>query len=203
MLGDGPALGAAAAAAGRVKAARTPFNGFLEDFGDLPGEIVEHGLAVLARRRAAGGLADLGVHGFEPGGEVGGVWPLGDDGVERRPVPAILRKRTGGPVVGGGDRAVGIKGSIELGSKIGKAAARAHLGEDGFQPAGIVAGGIVDAGHDGGGGCVLEALQGLECQSARKKDPLSACKRDPFRCGLCEAVLFLCSADGGRFFVPA
>jgi hypothetical protein len=26
-----------------------------------------------------------------------------------------------------------------------------------------------------------------ECQSARKRDPLSACKRDPFRCVLDEA----------------
>ena len=34
----------------------------------------------------------------------------------------------------------------------------------------------------------------------RTKDLLSACKRDPFRCGLCEAVLLLCSADGG--FAP-
>jgi hypothetical protein len=36
----------------------------------------------------------------------------------------------------------------------------------------------------------------IACQSARKKDPLSACKRDPFRCGLYEAKMFLCSADG-------
>ena len=26
------------------------------------------------------------------------------------------------------------------------------------------------------------------CQSARKKDPLSASKRDPFRCDLCAAM---------------
>jgi len=31
-------------------------------------------------------------------------------------------------------------------------------------------------------------LQNLACQSASKKDPLSACKRDPFRCDLCEAM---------------
>jgi chaperonin GroEL len=43
----------------------------------------------------------------------------------------------------------------------------------------------------------------LACQSARKKDPLSACKRDPFRCGLYEAKMFLCSAEGGRFFALA
>ena len=203
MLGDGPALGAAAAAAGRVKAARTPSTAFWK----ISAICLERSSSMdLPSWRDGVRLAASPIWAsmdFEPGGEVGGVWPLGDDGVERRPVPAILRKRTGGPVVGGGDRAVGIKGSIELGSKIGKAAARAHLGEDGFQPAGIVAGGIVDAGHDGGGGCVLEALQGLECQSARKKDPLSASKRDPFRCGLCEAMMFLCSADRGRFFVPA
>jgi hypothetical protein len=41
------------------------------------------------------------------------------------------------------------------------------------------------------------------CQSARKRDPQSASKRDPFRCGLYEAAMFLCSAGGGRFFAPA
>src|SRR3954452_13686855 len=30
-------------------------------------------------------------------------------------------------------------------------------------------------------------LDEVFCQSARKRDPLSACKRDPFRCGLYEA----------------
>jgi hypothetical protein len=40
------------------------------------------------------------------------------------------------------------------------------------------------------------------CQSARKRDPRSASKRDPFRCGLYEAAMFLCLA-GGRFFAPA
>jgi hypothetical protein len=36
---------------------------------------------------------------------------------------------------------------------------------------------------------VMHAFQGEGvCQSARKKDPLSASKRDPFRCDLCAAM---------------
>ena len=54
------------------------------------------------------------------------------------------------------------EGAVELGPQIGEAAAGAHLGEDTFHAAWIVAGGFPDAAHDAGAFVVLKALEGVE-----------------------------------------
>ena len=46
-------------------------------------------------------------------------------------------------------------------------------------------------------------LPAILCQSARKRDPVSASKRDPFHYALRERLMFLCSVEEGRFFIPA
>jgi len=49
----------------------------------------------------------------------------------------------------------------------------------------------------------LEQYEATFCQSARKKDPLSACKRDPFRYGWFEAIDVSLFGWRGPFLRPS
>jgi hypothetical protein len=71
-------------------------DGAVKQLGRLLRQVVHHALAVVPRRRAAGGFADLGVHLLEFGAEVGRIGPPRDDLLGADAVLAVTGESSGG-----------------------------------------------------------------------------------------------------------